>query len=293
MIPALIESKLAEHFDTESLIATPLTGGCISSVCQVETSSGQSYLLKYLPDAPAGFFEAEVKGLNLLSQTGKVDVPVVELYFDGFGAGDFSYLVLELIKVDQTRNEVALATSLAALHRQTREHYGLDSNNFIGLSPQLNPTGSDWGEFYYNSRILPQAQRGRDFGWLTNEADRLLRENQQHFQQTLNAGNEPACLIHGDLWSGNVLYSSNRAYLIDPAVYYASREAEIAMTELFGGFSELFYATYNQIYPLKEDYTSRRDLLNLYHLMNHANLFGGSYIERSLQSIKEITGRWA
>jgi len=292
MLPPLIERKLTEHFNSDHLIATPLTGGCISSVCKIEISSGRSYLLKYLPDAPAGFFEAEVKGLNLLSQTGKVNVPLVELYFDGFGAGDFSYLVLEWIEIDQTRNEVALATTLTELHRQTRGHYGLDSDNFIGLSPQLNPHNADWGEFFYSSRILPQIQRGKDFGWLTNQADCLLRDNQQHFQQTLNAGNEPACLIHGDLWSGNVLYSSNKAYLIDPAVYYGSREAEIAMTELFGGFSEIFYATYNQLYPLKEDYTSRRDLLNLYHLMNHANLFGGSYIERSLRSIQEIAERW-
>ena len=131
---------------------------------------------------------------------------------------------------------------------------------------------------FFKYRLLYQAQLGKSSGWFTEELESILFSKEKLIKDFLAEGPSEASLLHGDLWSGNVFWSNDGPALIDPAVYYGSREADLAMTELFSGFSRDFYQAYEKVFPMISGYQKRREVLNLYHLMNHANLFAGTYI---------------
>jgi protein-ribulosamine 3-kinase len=156
----------------------------------------------------------------------------------------------------------ALGRMLAALHRQTGPRFGWHRDNYIGLSPQLNGWCDDWSEFWRERRLGPQAARA---GVRIN-MDRIELHQPQ------------PSLLHGDLWSGNAGFTPEGPVVYDPAVYYGDREADLAMTELFGGFPRAFYDAYNEVLPLAEGYERRKHVYNLYHLLNHLNLFGAGYL---------------
>jgi len=180
-----------------------------------------------------------------------------------------------------------LALGLAKLHEQKNRSYGLEYDNYIGLNPQKNIIIDNWGEFFTKFRLAYQINLIKD-KQIKQDFKTFLDENFKKIVNFLNDTTSYASLVHGDLWSGNVLFSKNDVYLIDPAVYYADRELDIAMTELFGGFSNSFYEIYNSYLPLSKSYNIKKIIYNLYHYLNHYNLFGSSYLNSCLSSIKFI-----
>src|SRR5690606_13368704 len=173
----------------------------------------------------------------------------------------------------------ALGEGLAQLHRYHRSRYGFGQDNYIGLSPQINQWTDDWGTFFRDYRLNVQISRIAD-PRVRQEFELVLAAHGHWLAHFLNEHCTQPSLLHGDLWSGNVLFDRRKAWLIDPAVYYGDREADIAMTEFFGGFSREFYAAYDAAWPLSGAYSRKRDIYNLYHALNHYNLFGSGYLGR-------------
>lgn len=176
---------------------------------------------------------------------------------------------------DQARE--ALGEGLARMHGLRQSAYGWGRDNYIGLSPQPNRWCDNWGEFFVRDRLGYQVSRIRD----TDQRSRFRKVLDEHgdlLSEWLNAHCDHPSLLHGDLWNGNVLYDADGPWLIDPAVYCGDREADIAMTEMFGGFGEAFYRAYDTHYPRTPVYGVKREVYNLYHYLNHYNLFGGGYL---------------
>lgn len=253
-----------------------LGGGCINPAVALETNS-KNYFLKYnSAQKHPGMFEAEVKGLALLRSTGALYIPSV--IHCGEASGD-AFILMEL--VEQGRPAATFWTdfgsSLARMHKITRSQFGLDHDNYIGSLQQSNREHSTWAEFFMNERIEPQLRLARDAGKINAPViahfDSLFIKLGEIFPA------EPPALLHGDLWSGNYMRSpQGKACIYDPAVYFGHREMDIAMTKLFGGFTEDFYTGYNNELPLEKGWKQRIDICNLYSLLVHVNLFGGGYV---------------
>ncbi len=202
---------------------------------------------------------------------------------------DAGRLVLQNI-LQCTPSEAQWATlgrALAQLHRVHWPQWGWAEDNFIGLAPQCNTPCADWGTFFLHRRLLFQSRRiaqpeRRDF------AERVLKDAGAWLVDFLNAHTAHASLLHGDLWSGNVLFSDQDVWLIDPAVYCGDRSADVAMTALFGGFPAVFYRAYEAQYPLDETHPRKQIIYNLYHRLNHYNLFGESYWSGCRQGLQAI-----
>ena len=266
-----------------------LAGGCINRA--VRLSDGQrSYFIKLNDPASASMFEAERDGLAALAAAGAVRVPAP------LAAGrteDFAFLALEFIPLRRLarRGWATLGKQLAALHRSTAPQYGWHRSNTIGTTPQINPWTGDWTEFWHRHRLGHQleiaAAGGLDSATLRRGEELLERLG------GLFAGYVPrASLLHGDLWSGNVAADERgRPVLFDPAVYYGDREADLAMSELFGRFDEGFYRAYREAWPPDPGYESRKTLYNLYHILNHFNLFGGGYGGQARAMIEALLAR--
>lgn len=177
----------------------------------------------------------------------------------------------------QDRAREVLGEGLARLHGLRQKAYGWGRDNYIGLSPQPNRWCDNWGEFFVRDRLGYQVSRIRDSAQ-RNRFQKVLDEYGDALTEWLNAHCDHPSLLHGDLWNGNVLYDADGPWLIDPAVYCGDREADIAMTEMFGGFGEAFYRAYDAHYPRTPVYRVKREVYNLYHYLNHYNLFGGGYL---------------
>ncbi|MBI2752770.1 MAG: fructosamine kinase family protein [Betaproteobacteria bacterium] len=212
-------------------------------------------------------YQAEAEGLRALRAAG---VRAPEPYAHGI-EGAQAYLEMERLDLGGPADWPALARMLARLHRNTGPEFGWETDNWIGLSPQKNAWSRDWIGFYRDFRLRPQLHRAR----MLSDAEPVLENLERFF-----AGYRPApSLLHGDLWRGNAGFLSGGAPVVfDPAVYYGDREADLAMSELFGGFPAAFYAAYREAWALNPGYETRRPLYNLYHLLNHLNLFGASYL---------------
>ncbi|MGE5640801.1 MAG: fructosamine kinase family protein [Clostridia bacterium] len=218
--------------------------------------------------ASPGSLAAEAQGLEALRQAGARVPAVVSL--------DEQALVLEYLELESTGDFAALAGMLVAVHAHRGPRYGWPSDNFIGLAPQANGWYDDWAEFFVERRLRPQyaraAANGYALDWLP-------------FERLLAGHRPPPSLLHGDLWRGNVGFVRGSAglepVLFDPAVYYGDAECDLAMSELFGGFPPQFYGAY----PLREGYERRKHLYNLYHLLNHLNLFGGGYLAQVTETL--------
>ncbi len=275
-----VVQQLQQLGDYSTLIdCLPVSGGCINNGCQIRTAQAH-YFLKWNAHAPPDMFATEARGLQLLAAAQCVRVPTVLAVSGGTDTSP-PFLLLEWLAPEPHGHTdwARLGEQLAHLHRTcTAAQFGLDHDNYIGTTTQINTPHDDWVVFFRECRLRPQialAQRNR-----------LLSTTQQHQLERLLTrlpdwlgmmAHTPA-LLHGDLWRGNVLAGAGDIpVLLDPAVYYGEREAEIAYTELFGRFPEPFYRAYHATYPLDAGYALRRDLYNLYHLLNHLNLFGESY----------------
>ncbi|AXH14946.1 fructosamine kinase family protein [Malaciobacter mytili] len=202
---------------------------------------------------------------------------------------DNNYLVLENIEKTLPTKEqmIILGEQLAKLHQNKYTQYGFLEDNYIGLSLQKNVLCDNWGEFFFEYRLKTQSSFIKN-SKLKKEFLEILDNNSSKIKELLNDNCSYPTLVHGDLWSGNVLFSKQNIYLIDPAVYFADREVDIAMTQLFGGFTSDFYMSYHQINKLSEDFDKKEIIYNLYHYLNHFNIFGDSYLSDCLDGFNFI-----
>jgi len=192
-----------------------------------------------------------------------------------------SETLLEMTAIDQQQASQTqmqhLGKGLALLHQVQQPTYGLNEDNYIGLNPQPNCLMDNWGEFFIKYRLLYQVNLIRDVTVKENFLT-LLAGYQEPLLQFLNRHCEHPSLVHGDLWSGNVLFDDTTVWLIDPAIYFGDREVDLAMTEMFGGFSPAFYQAYDHTFPRSKRYAQKKVIYNLYHYLNHYNLFGNNYL---------------
>lgn len=267
-----------------------LPGGCINHAMRLQTGQGV-YLLKWNSDPLPGLFQAEADGLRRLAHTHTVRVPGV-LAVAGPGEDYPAYILLEWLSGPPRgpAAEETLGAQLAELHRLgTAPAYGLDDDNYLGSVRQHNAWQPDWVNFFADCRLRPQIELAGRLGRLPGARARRLAHLIDHLGDHLTGVERRPALIHGDLWDGNVIPGPAGLALIDPAVSYSDRETEIAYTELFGGFSARFYAGYQSAWPLEPGYPRRRDLYNLYHLLNHLNHFGeryGAQVDAVLQAYR-------
>jgi fructosamine-3-kinase len=259
----------------------PVGGGSINQAYRLDGTDGARYFLKLNDAQHLAMFVAEAQGLDAIAATKTVRVPHTIAHGSVSG---HSYLVLEYLALGPRGDARLLGVQLAALHQCTAERFGFALDNFIGTTPQPNTWTNDWVAFWREQRLGFQLRLAAQNGYggrLQSLGERLL-EALPAFFSTYTP--QPS-LLHGDLWGGNHGYlADGMPVLFDPAVYYGDREADLAMTELFGGFSADFYAAY----PPDAGYGTRRDLYNLYHILNHANLFGGAYLQQAEQMMQRL-----
>lgn len=264
---------------------TRITGGSINQTYCFTGQDQRRFFVKLNAAKLLPMFTAEAVGLNSIAATQTIRVPEVITY----GIADRqAFLVLEYLDLCSHGNAALLGEQLAALHQCTDEQFGFTQNTYIGGTLQPNEPATDWIAFWREYRLgfqLRLAEKNGHGEQLQIIGAELLDKLPSFFR-----GYTPLpSLLHGDLWSGNHAYQVNSTPVIfDPAAYYGDRECDLAMTELFGGYHQNFYAAYRATYPLDTGYTIRRDLYNLYHILNHANLFGGSYVTQARQMIKNL-----
>ncbi|MCD8102932.1 MAG: fructosamine kinase family protein [Alistipes sp.] len=254
----------------------------------VETAGGERYFLK--KGRPSAAFACEATGLAELATAEGINVPDAVLWGDDF---ILSTYIEPGRPADGFYSE--LARMVARLHRRTAPVFGFREDNFIGANPQPNRAegseATDWAEFYYSKRLKYQLEMALGTGYFGKGVWDILYRLRETVDRMLSGILEPPALLHGDLWNGNYLCSSSgEPWLIDPAVYYGHRETDIAMTMLFGGFPEEFYRAYDEAYPLQEGWRDRVPLYQLYHVLNHLNIFGSGYLRQAENIINGITG---
>lgn len=252
-----------------------LSGGDINDAYAVVLENGRELFVKTNRHPPAGMFPTEARGLAWLGEAGAIRVP-------GVLAVDERFLALELLRPGKPRPtfDEELGRGLAALHRATPGPFGLEHDNFIGRLPQSNRAAAapGWAAFYRDRRLAPQLQAATGAGLIPpamrRDFDRLFERLDQ-----LVGPEEPPARLHGDLWGGNLMCDAEGApCLIDPAVYGGHREMDLAMMRLFGGFGTAAFAAYDEVHPLASGHAQRVPLYQLYPLLVHVNLFGGSYV---------------
>lgn len=262
-------------------------GGCINRAFEVR-ADGRPYFLKLNNAGALPMFEAEADGLAALAGCGAFRVPRVL----ACGAiGDEAFLLLEYLQLRplaSAEDGRRFAAALVQLHQDTGEHFGWARDNFIGANPQTNGQADGWAKFFLSCRLLPQLQMARSAGLgaaVAGEAEQLLERVPALF---LDYRPRPS-LLHGDLWHGNAaMDAEGRPVIFDPAVYRGDRDADLAMSELFGGFPTAFYAAYRAAWPPAEGYEQRKTLYNLYHVLNHLNLFGRAYLGQAERMIRGL-----
>jgi fructosamine-3-kinase len=261
-----------------------LGGGCIHRALAL-SDGARRYFAKCNDAAAAAMFEAEADGLRALAACGAIRVPRVVA--SGVAAGQ-SFLVLEYLDLDGSGDGRALGRALAQMHRCRGPRFGWPRDNYIGATEQRNAPAGDWAAFYAARRLVPQLEWARARGC----GRRLYDEGMELAQQAgaFFTGYSPQpSLLHGDLWGGNADYLADGTPVIfDPAVYWGDREADLAMTELFGGFGAGFMSAYREAWPVDSGYGVRRTLYNLYHVLNHYKLFGGAYATQAESMVKRL-----
>ncbi len=269
--------------DVRVIAKEPVYGGDINRAYRLLLSDGTYLFMKSNPSMGLPFFRAEAEGLGALARTGAIGTPT-PLAIGTEGPGGEAFLLLEHLSAGPRIHGYweVFGRELAAMHRSGTAdltpggRFGFPADNYIGATVQKNDPRDSWVSFFRDCRLLPQiglAGHYLDAG-TRRRFDRLLDRLDEYLP-------EPAfpSLLHGDLWSGNAICGPDgKAWILDPAAYVGHFEAELAMTELFGGFPAAFYGAYAEVNPIDGGYRDRRDLYNLYHLLNHLNLFGASYL---------------
>jgi len=274
------------HLNKKIISQQPLSGGCISDSSIIQTSSGNKYFLKVNHNVPSDMFTKEANGLKEIEYSKSIRVPSVEL------AGD-NFILMECIE-GKTKSKnffKDFGIQFAKMHKYECSYYGFHEDNYIGSTVQKNISDEEernnWIKFYFNKRLLFQFKLAESNGYIDSEFRKCFNRIENKIENILDSEADKPSLLHGDLWAGNYIVDENgRACLIDPAVYYGNREADLAMTKLFGGFTQVFYNSYNEFYQLNEGYEYRENIYKLYHVLNHLNLFGSGYYQQALSLIK-------
>jgi len=282
MLEQAIKHKIEHGLSCTINNSEPLSGGCIASTYKIECSNKQLYVLKTKAFVDNMFIK-EANGLQELAKAGQIRTPGVIL-------AEANFLLLEYIPNGQRPFTFFedFGRSFARLHTYTNKHFGYSEDNYIGASPQKNIVSANestnWCDFFFSKRILFQFKLAEKNGYVDKHLQSLFIKLEAVFPKILNGSGTVPSLLHGDLWNGNFLCDINgKACLIDPAVYYGCREADIAMTKLFGGFPDEFYSAYNEEWPLEPEWEFRQNIYKLYHILNHLNLFGKGYYHETLQ----------
>lgn len=260
-----------------------ISGGSINQAFRI-TDGDRDYFLKLNQAAQYAMFEAEALGLREMAETQTIRVPKPICW----GTAERScYIVMEYLPLGNSSRDswYQMGQDLAAMHRVTSDRgFGWQQNNTIGDTPQKNPWTLDWVEFFVEHRLRYQFQLADRRGTFRRQEELLAAV------PTLLAGHTPEpSLVHGDLWSGNASVTADGTpVILDPATYYGDREVDIAMSELFGRFPQHFYDGYDAAYALESGYETRKILYNLYHILNHFNLFGGGYGSQAQRMIDHL-----
>jgi len=290
MLPDALRATLESRLDVTIHGHSRVGGGCIANAGRLETD-GAPLFLKYGDAQAARTFPGEAAGLEAMrAAESPLEMPAVidRAAPDGERPG---FLVMEWIETGTKGSNFwdDFGRGLAAMHRHAEEQYGFAQDNFIGRLPQQNEWMDTWPAFFRTQRLAPQVRMARERdrwqeGW-TDALEALYRRLPELLPETPTAS-----VLHGDLWKGNYMVTAGGApAIIDPATYYGHREADLAMTELFGGYQDRFYDAYCEAWPLEPGYDARKDVYNLYHLINHLNLFGAGYarsVERILRDFE-------
>ena len=288
------EEAIAEATGVTATVVrqTAVSGGCINDSQCLLMSDGSSYFVKTHPNPAPHWFTSEAEGLEAMRMTGTLRVPEVV----AVGDSPQPFLILEWIKSaaqgSESAYEEALGRGLAQMHQSPAGHqFGFHQDNFIGATEQHNSWCDDWNAFWGEHRLafqLAEAERrGRGNAELQQLGHRLI----ERLDEILGPCTEPAALLHGDLWSGNHCPDENGLpVLLDPACYYGHREAEFGMMVWFGGFSDRLYAAYDEVAPLSSGSEDRIAVYQLYHTLNHLNLFGNTYLADCLRILRRCAG---
>ena len=277
-----LNSKLTKNLNFEWQL---VGGGSINTTYKISAKNYNYFVKANDKTVFENGFNEEILGLQFLKANGAI-TPKITI------EGNFNnkiYLVLSWIDsaVETTQFWENFAHQLADLHQHKEIQFGLEYTNFMGQLPQKNTFCNDFETFFIENRLKPQVKLGFDTGALQTKELRLFESLYQQLPSIFPT--EKPSAIHGDLWSGNfIATANNKAVFIDPAVHYGHREVDLAMSLLFGGFSNTFYTTYNKVFPLQKGFNNRKDIYNLYPLLIHLNMFGKSY----LQSIKTIVSQF-
>ncbi len=282
-----IAEQISEAIGTPFQIRAqqPVGGGCINQAAKI-SNEDRAFFLKTNRADQLVMFEAERDGLQAMVDSQSIRVPQPLCC----GVADaVSYIVMEWIDLGGGRNSSAwrqMGEQLAAMHQATsNKGYGWHRDNTIGATPQQNQWSEDWVEFWRDRRLGPQFSLAHAKGGHFPRRDELMNA----IPKLLKGHSPTASLLHGDLWSGNAaITAEGEPVILDPATYYGDPETDIAMTELFGRFPNEFYQAYDSVLPIDNGYRQRKVLYNLYHILNHFNLFGGSYESQSNQMIDQI-----
>lgn len=286
----ILDQKLKSSIEsvlTERIIKIhSVSGGCISDSQKIITESGNKFFLKINQNQPEDMFLKESNGLKELKKSEAIRVPYV-IHTES------SFILLEDITSGIRKKTFFedFGRKFADLHRYKGSYYGFYENNYIGSTPQINipenDEGANWIDFYMNKRILFQLKLAEKNDLADSLLKSLIYKLENKVSDLFSGSETSPSLLHGDLWGGNYIIDENGdSCLIDPAVYYGDREADLAMTKLFGGFNEEFYESYRESYPLADGYEYRENVYKLYHVLNHLNLFGSGYYSQCISLLK-------
>lgn len=283
---AFFEHVLFSAFGVDHVIKEYqfVAGGCINNAVKLSTSNGD-FFLKWNESTPQDMFEKEYDGLKLLRKANQLPAPEPFLYGTHLGK---PYLLMEYMPKHRQADDYweLMGRQLAGLHQVTNAKFGLEYNNYIGKLPQRNTACDRWLEFFIEHRLEVQLGLAIYNGHIDSAYAEKFRKLYKILLNELPE--EPPSLLHGDLWSGNVMPGlAGMPTIFDPAVYFGHREMEIAFTRLFRGFDPDFYLAYNEAYPLTPGFTERADIYNLYPLLVHLNLFGSGYISGIERTLKK------
>ena len=278
-----IEQNTGRHFSVGH--QQSLSGGSINSAYLLASDDGQQYFVKTNQTGQKAMFEAEARGLQEIASGKTIKVPKSVC----FGEDPVqSYIVLDYLDMSGRADQRVLGEQLAAMHQITADQFGWEIDNTIGATHQPNDWTDNWLDFWSEQRLgfqLRLAEKNGYGGELQTLGEKLLLEMPKLFSGRAIK----ASMLHGDLWGGNVAgLQDGTPVIFDPALYYGDREADIAMTYVFGGFSPDFYASYQNAFPLDDGFAVRKTFYNIYHIINHLNLFGGGYHGQAIHMMEQV-----
>lgn len=262
-----------------------LGGGCINTAVKLEDGNG-CWFVKLNHASMLDMFQAETAGLRAMAETATIRIPRPLCV----GSTETeSYIVMEFIPLGGAtgKGQALAGQQLAQMHRTTQDQFGWDRDNTIGSTPQINHWNQDWSDLWREHRLGFQLRLAEQNGY-TGRLQQLGERLMAFLPALIDHAPQPS-LLHGDLWGGNIGFDpQGQPVIYDPASYYGDREADLAMTELFGGFTPDFYAAYRAEWPLDSGYNTRKTLYNLYHILNHLNLFGGGYAGQAQGMMEQL-----